>query len=558
MKEEHSAEKNRGPRTTSTAWLGLARREITDRRSVRIRILWGRVAILLGLGLGFLWLGKSAGLYYFFKEVRDFRDVSFFDMILYPANRGAVRVEQGKYQIAQGQEAIERGDFRRAFALLREGVARAPAEIEGRMLLVEIYAGWRPDLAVDIILDGVEYGKHDPDYLRLLNALLLAQKKDRDLLDLTADLLAEDLPEDVQRQLYLSRAQAAIFLGEYDVLRTVFEESDLDTTLDGLLLGTRFYEQTGRSELAVGVLLSVINRFPEANLNPIYQQLVTIYKSMGEYDSAREAALELVIRNPLDWRPRIYLIDILSVSDRLDRRDREIEALLRQHRGNEEAMLALAQMSAGYGNVEAASRLYEIALENGYSLGVFTLTLAEAYISAGMPGRAVQLCNELVREDPTWLTEAEASFNAIRSLAYYSSGDEELGALYLNNFLESRRATAAQLAQASESFDEAGFPLPALRMLEEAYERNASDEIVLARLIDLEMRLGAFFAIEDHLNALFELRRPGYERLREIRDRLTSDRFLYTSNRSDLLDELDRILQERTAAEWEIWQRASG
>lgn len=538
-----------------STWLGFATRELSSRGSVRIRIRWGRVVLLLlVLGL-FMWGAKSFALYYFFKNMRDFEDVSFVDMIVFPMNRGNVRIQQGDYQIEQAKNALEREDYRRAYALLREGVARSPANLEGRMLLAQIYAGWRPDLAAELLVGGIEHGLEDPDYVRLMSMLLLNQKEDQQILDLTASLLEEDPPDEIAQILNVSRLQAAMYLGDYGIAREIFESTNLESTMDGVLLGTRLYMRTDQPETATEVLLSVINSLPKAELDPIYNQLVAVFKERGMYDRAREAALELVIRNPMEWRPRILLIDILSASDRTARRDREIESMLQQHRNDEQAMTTLAQLCAEYGNVRAASRLYEIALENGYSLSLFSLTLAEAYVNNGQYERAIDLCNELVREDPSWLLNAESSFNAIRSLAYFNSGDPELGGLYLKNFLDSRRTNVNQLYQAARSFRKYEFDQEALQILENAYSRDDNNERVLSMLIDVEMDLGVYFSIDEHLNRLFELRRPDYELIESIHQRLQSDRFLFTEDRVGLLRKLEDILAERERMDWDIWER---
>jgi predicted Zn-dependent protease len=510
---------------------------------------------MLALG-AFAWLGKSAALYYFFKNIRDFDEVTLVDTLVFPFNRASVRIQQGDYQIDQAKAALEREDYRRAYSLLREGVARSPANLEGRMLLAQIYAGWRPDLAADLLVTGIEYGLEDPEYIKLMNMLLLNQKQDHKILEITEELLAQSPPEDVQQILNVARLQSAMFLGRYDIAQDVFENTNMAMTLDGVILGTRLYMRSNQPETATQVLLSVIRSLPDANLDPVYTQLVSIYKEQDMFDRAREAALELVIRNPMEWRPRILLIDVLSASGQNARRDREIEALLQQHRNEEPAMIALAQLCADYGNVRSASRLYEIALENGYSLSLFSLALAEAFVNNGQPQRAIDLCNELVREDPSWLINAESSFNAIRSLAYYNFGDPELGALYLKNFLSSRRSNVNQLYQASRSFRKFGMDQQALQILEEAYRRDTNNEQVLASLVDLEMNLGGYFAVDDHLEALFTLRRPDYTLLESIHQRLQSDRFLFTDDRVALLQELEKILRERDSMDWEIWERS--
>ncbi len=535
--------------------MGFAVRELTPRGSIRIRIRWGRVAVLLVL-LGMVaWVGKSAALLYFFRKVRNFEAVTFKDAVLFPLNRANLRLEQGNYQIEQGRRALEREDFLRAFNLLREGVARAPGNVEGRMLLAQIYASWRPDLAADLLLDGIRYGSGNPQYVKTLLMLLLAQKRDTEILELTERLLAQQPPEEVRHLLTVARLQAAMYNGKYEIARELFDTTDLAQTMDGIILGTQLYMRRGNVEKATEVLNAIIRSHPDAKIDPVFSQLAGIYKSQGLFDRGRETALELVIRNPLDWQPRILLVDMLSSSGLVERRDREIEALLQQHRNDEQAMMALAQLAANYGNVRAALRLYEIALENGYSLSLFSLSLAEALVKGGESQRAIELCNELVREDPPWLAAAESSFNAIRSLAYYTFGDAELGRLYLRNFLNSPRTSVNQLYQAARSFNDQGLPRQALQILEEAYKREPRNEAVLALMIDVEMATGGYFAIDRHLRELFNLRRPDYQLLESIHQRLQSDRFLFTPDRTGLLERLEAILAEREQMNWDIWER---
>jgi hypothetical protein len=556
MKAESTRPEPRQERSQAI-WMGFANRTISPSGMVRIRIRWPRVGgFLLIMGV-LAWLGKSVALYYFFKEFREFEDVRFSEMLAFPLNRATVRINQGNYQIEQGQLALEREDYRRALGLLRDGVARSPSNILGRQLLAQIYAGWRPELAVDIMVEGAEFGFTDKNYTQLLCMLLLSRKEDLTLLELSEALLLQNPPPETRQILEVSRLQAAINRGDFGLVKELFETTNLKSTLDGVLLGTRAYQRTGRQQTAANVLVSIIKRFPTAEIDVIYSQLVSIYKEMQEYDKAREAALELVIRNPLEWRQRVVLIDILSASKMEERRDREINAMLQQHRNDEPAMTALAQLAAEYGDVRAASRLYEIALENGYTLSLFSLTLAEALINDRQFQRAIDLCNELVREDPAWLLNAESSFNAIRSLAYYNLGNRELGDLYLKNFLDSQQSRPIQFYQAAKSFRKFELNEAALKILQEGYKRDDQDERILLALVQVEMAVGAQNALNAHLRRLFELRRPEYTYLEAIHRELQSDRFLFTEGRRELLQSLADILAEKETFTWEIWEKNS-
>ncbi len=539
-----------------SAWFGFAQRELHPGRTIRIRIRWGRVATaFLALCL-IAWMGKSWGLYLFFKKARNFEDVSFMDMVVFPMNRGNVRVQQGDYQIEQAKNALEREDYNRAFRILREGVARSPENVEGRMLLIQLYSGWRPDLAIDLLEDGIDKGIRDADFLRLTSAMLLREKEDQRLLDLSKTLMEEDLPKEINQVVLASRMQSAMQMGKFDIAKELFLETDLENTMDGLLLGTHMYNKTGRPGDAIEVLLSGLKIVPRENATPLYNQLIRIYKDNGMFSEAREFALKLMINNPMKWQPRIQLIDVLSASNMRERRDKEINSVLREYREEEPAMIALAQLSADYGNTEAAARLYEVALENGYNLSLFSLTLAEAFVQAGQNEEAINLCNQLINEDPAWMQNVQGSFNAIRSLAYFGFEDSELGDLYLKSFIESRQTNANQLYQAAKRFRAFEMEEQALRVLQESYNRDSKNEAVLATMIEVEMSLGAFFTLDQHIQDLFNLRRPDYKLIESIHKRLQSDRFLYTRNRDQLLEGLAGMIAEQELMQgWDIWKK---
>lgn len=93
----------------------------------------------------------------------------------------------------------------------------------------------------------------------------------------------------------------------------------------------------------------------------------------------------------------------------------------------------------------------------------------------------------------------------------------------------------------------------AKQILRIAYERDSTDEAILALLIETEMELGAYYAISGHLKDLFALRRPPYETIADFRSRMLSDRFLFTEDREFLLRELDEILAEQDSMDWNIW-----
>lgn len=550
MKETTSSEQKSTP-----IWLGFGEKRFTSRGTVKIRLRWRRLFVLCLVLAVLGWMGKSVALYYFFKEVREYEEIGFVDTLLFPLNRKDVRRQQGDYQIKQGEKAVEEGKFREAFSLMREGLSRSPANLEGRLNLARLYVGWRPDLALQLLEDGLSDGREDIDYVRLYLTLLIRQKEDSTLFSVTKNLLDDpDLPQEIHRLAATNRMQLAIRHGKFKMAEESFKQGELQKSADGILLGSELYIRKGEQEKATALLEMVINRFRQRddNLSTIYEKLIASYKKIGELDKARQTALEYSIRTPMEWRPRILLVEILGRSDREQRKTREINAMLQDHRNDEQAMLALGEYCANNGEHETASRLYNLALENNYNLALFSLILIESQVTAHNYEAAVALCNELLNEKPDWLDNYEGLFNGLRSIAYFGLGNPELGEMYLKNFKDARNTSSSQLLQAANRFKERGWTEYAMELYEEAYLRENKNHIALSQLIETQMEIGSTYQLAQRLKELPELRRPEYALIQQIQQSLTSDRFLFTEDRKALIQQLESMFAERNQ-EIDLW-----
>ena len=542
-------QQNPSPKPQS-AWLGFAEKHRTQRGTIRLRLRWSRLAAAFLILAVTGWMGKSTAFYYFFKEYRNFDEVSFVDMLAFPFNRSSVRVAQGNYQIEQAVEAIEREEFRRAMSLLQNGVSRAPANLEGRKLLISMYSGWRPDHALQLLENGLQYGRNDPEYIRSYSSALLRGKWDDKLLALTEDLLADDsLDSSIHHIAAISRMQSSIFRGQFHEVERIYRQHELFRTMDGILLATDVMTRLDHKERSIQLLEAIIRQFPDENLDAVFRRLIIAYREAELPRQAREKAIEYVIRNPLRWEPRILLIETLDEGGFEDRFIREVDSIMREYRNEESAMAALGQFAANKGKVRIANRLYELALENNFNLGIFSLLLIESHVKAGRFEEAIGFCNELIRENPPWMSNLESVFNGIRALAYYGSGNTELGNLYLRDFRTSRRASPAQFVQAADAFEKLNLPQPALTLLEEAARRDPDSEQTLSRYIALKMSLGDSYQLTRMLDDLLKMRRPAYSMIQSIYDNLNSDRFIFTAERPRLIRELNKVLEESVLGE---------
>src|SRR5690606_32502579 len=96
----------------------------------------------------------------------------------------------------------------------------------------------------------------------------------------------------------------------------------------------------------------------------------------------------------------------------------------------------------------------------------------------------------------------------------------------------------------AQSFRRADLPSVATAVLEEAWSLDPADEEILAELLELQVELGESRALFERVDALLELRRPDYAIFERVRSELLSDRFLYTTRRTELAEALDAVLGE--------------
>ncbi|MCC5834261.1 MAG: hypothetical protein JJU20_05960 [Opitutales bacterium] len=518
-----------------------------------MQLRWTRILLVFLIMSTGAWAIKSVAFYYFFKSIRQFDEVSLVDMLAFPLNRSSVREAQGDYQIRQAELAIDRGDYFRARNLLQQGVSRSPANLEGRMLLVQLFAGWRTELALQLLENGYEYGKEDAEFVRAYCTLLLRERQDNELIALTDRLLAEpDLPDQVRKVAAISRMQAAIQTGDYSLANQTYWDHTLYETPDGILLACDIMARLGQKEQAVALLEALIRQFPDHELDAIHQRLVSIYRDTGNLERARQRALDYAIRNPEKWQARILLLESLAETDPHGQFSREARAVVRAFSSNEAAMRRLGSLVTSKGDRELATRIYEIAVENFFDMGSFSLMLTEATIRAGEHAEAIRILNEWSEAEPAWLAAQQHLFSAMRAIAYFSMGNRDRGHFYLNSFRNSRRSTADQKIYVAEVLAAVDLKDAALTLLEAANRSSPNHERALSSIITMKIDLGEASGLAGQISDLLELRRPDYRIIQAIHDALSSDRFIYTPNRRELLSRLDIILSRPRTEELDL------
>ena len=525
----------------------IQRKGIDGRMEISVR--WGRLigtfALLAVLG----WFSLAGALYFHFKYNKEFDQVSYTKMLtLLPFGLETHRVEMGNYHIERGLSEIKEGNYRDALRLLRLGVSRSPANLEGRRVLAEFYeiALKRHDIAVDQLLQGIELGGiQDGEYLKATLRVLLRYQMDEDIQNLANKYLPEE-PEltDINRTLAFGAANANYLRGNYDLAEDYIIDYKLLESLEGVLLSAQISWDRGSKIAAMTKMEYSIEKFP--NSEPLLMQLSRYHRELGEIEEARRYAILRNVSDPLSAAPRLELLYIYNKSKDFEREQIETQRMLQQFRNDEPALQSLANFAADTGNIELARRTYEEALENEFAIDAFALLLIEAHLVDKDYQGALDFSEELLKERPDWLTLRWAIFSSLRAVASYGINRPDLGEIYLQDFIDEAGNQAQTYMAVSRRFTDIDRVQQARTILTLAYQKAPTNQKVLSELIRSELSLGNTEDLSRLLSRYLQMRRPQIELLTEAYNKLGSDRFIFTPDRQSLLLQLSAILRERS------------
>jgi len=513
----------------------------------KISVRWGRLIGTFAILAVFGWFALAGALYLHFKYNREFDQASYVKMLtLLPFGLDAHRVEMGNFHIERGLAEMKEGNYRDALRLLRLGVARAPANLQGRLALAEFYeiALKRHDVATNLLLEGIELGGiEDIDYLKQTLRVLLHYQMDEKVQNL-ADKYLPDEPEltDINRMLAFSAANANYLRGNYDLADNYTINYNLLESLEGVLLSAQISWERGNKIAAITMMENSIKKFP--NSEPLLLLLSRCHRELGEIDKARRYAMLRNLSNPLSAATRVELLYIYNQTRDFESEQRESERVLQQFRNDGPALQTLANFAADTGNIDLARRTYEEALENEYEINPFALLLVEAHLVDQDYQGAIDFSEELIKERPDWLSRRWALFSSLRAVASYGMNRPDLGEIYLQEFVDAKNNNSQTYIAVARRFTKIERYEQARIVLTDAYEKAPTNQKVLSELIRAELSVGNTENLNRLLSRLLQMRRPDKDLLVEAYTQLGSDRFIFTPNRQTLLLQLSAVVRE--------------
>ena len=515
---------------------------------IHFAIRWGRLFATLFVLFIASWISVAAALFGYFKYKKEFDEVTFTGMIALPFRMQEHRKEMGDYHIKTGLAEIKEGNYRDALRLLRLGVVRSPANLEGRRVLAEFYevALKRADIAAELMLKGLDLGGIDDiDYLKQTLRVLLRHQMDEKIQQL-ADKYLPNEPDltDNNRTLAFGAANANYLRGNFDQADDYLISYNLIQSIEGLMLSSQISWDRGNQIAAITKMEHSLSRFP--NSEPLLMQLSRYHREMGDIDKARRYAILRNVKDPLSPAPRLELLYIYNKTNDVERELRETQRMLKQFRDDESALQSLANFAADTGKIDLARRTYEEALENEFAIDTFALLLIESHLVSKDYEGALSFSEELLKENPNWLKNRWAIFNSLRAVASYGTNRPDLGEIYLQHFIDEKNNPPQTYLAVARRFIDTDRSQQARKILTAAYRRSPTNQKILSKLIRIELELGHTENLNRLLNRLLLMRRPQMDLLVEAYEKLGSDRFIFTPDRESLLLQLSAILRENS------------
>lgn len=524
-----------------TILLGLAYWDRDDQGKYRVRFLWKRLLIALAVMAVAGWLALSSTAWWFVTHKRQVPDVSFFDIAL-PHRWSEYQRKRGDAYIDQAKAALEEQRYREALQMLRVGVAKSPANLEGRLELARFYQAIRRiDHAVTVMDTGLPYAGKNPEFLGSYIQMLLQHHMDDDVVALADKHLADPELGPRHAQLLAMGAATANFLrGDYDAATSLLARPDLANAADARLLQAKIEWQQGHDEIALMRIRTLINEHSTAE-EP-YAVLMELLEELGRTDEVARVAVERSIAFPDSAQARRALLQAYADTGNEVRLAREVESVLREASENEQMFFALAEYAVTAGDAELGEKLRGIADKANLQPGLGTLIALEAKVAAREYQTALDEIEVLRREEPEWLGMHLVSLSGLQAVAEYGIGDLTTAEPLLGEFIHQSRGNPRGLLAVTDQLLRVGAIDASRRTLEAAVMADERNEATLAKLIEFDIETDTIPDLPEYTDRLLSMRKTPLELLEKIHRALGSDRFLFSEDRYVALENIKQTI----------------
>ena len=455
---------------------------------------------------------------------------------------------KGEYFVSVAKAALERGDFGEFAKYIGSGASLTPRNAEAQKLCADLYFAFGRSMdAFQILENSLDYGINDPEIFKnYLTRCFMLDQDTRVIACAKKYLPNKNLSPVIREDLKLAEAQANFFRGNYTEASKLIRDYTLETNPEGFLLRCQLMYELGEKPEAVKLLNTAIKNYP--GVMRLLEIKARWLKDMGNLKEARDCLDLIVINNPENYSPYIQTLHLIPGPENQNKRNDEIEKIIKKYGKKEQAMLELAQYANDVYDAKLTARLLTQAEQNRFpSRTKFALTHAECLINANQPHDAILLIDELLSQidREQWLADTKIALDALKCIAYFADEQPEIGIINLTRLLENRRIPPQLLIATGKKLIIAKRFVEANNMLIQAHLMNENNQPLLLQIVKLKIEHPEIASdVEVYIRRLMDTRRPPREVLISALNCVSSDTYLFSNNREKLQLDIEKMINQ--------------
>lgn len=319
--------------------------------------------LALGAAAAIAYVGAGLGLSWWFARAPHNR-IHVADVML-PWRWSTLRDLRGQMFLAQGVEALRRGDYAPGFFLVRRGLASHPDDAASRLVLAEMLAKARDYEGVrQTVLPQLAFAPVPRPLLSVLITEALRVDDAATIAECGEQLATKPASAADHQWLQLRRASALTTLGRPADALTVLAEPAFELSGDAADLKVAALCALGRAPEAI----ALAEALPSAHAGEPqrrFRLLARAYRHAGKPAELAAALKDLIALDPNSVESRLFAIEQLWAGDRREEARRELDALLQRISAQTGAIAAVV---ARLGD-DAAPPLIQRCIDEARALG---------------------------------------------------------------------------------------------------------------------------------------------------------------------------------------------
>ena len=480
-------------------------RSLALRIEVRANPLWAfevyhrRLLVALsGLAVAG-WLLAATALFVWLDRVPR-NQVGWLDLAA-PWRWAGLRARRGDTAVLTALDELKARDYTSAFYNLRVGLSRSPGNVEGRLTLARLQAGYDPARAVELLEEGLPFAGANPQYLSGLLSLYASLQIHAHALEVVGGLLQTRQPAlTPEARFILQRAQVALLvqLGRY---------AEAETALAAINPPAPAGEQASLHALQIELLLrsgraAEARKFSDEHpaTGPAetgrLRQAAEIAIALGDAEALLSALRHLKGQAPDDPGAHLYSIQAWQRMKRLSFRDAAEQDYYQAFSGSDGALQALAALAVNLDLPEVVARAQRAAVAARHSPFAFRVHQTELALRRGETEQATRLLRDWENNIDTLKTTQRFYPEFIKRLTRvaFAGTPDQVGHLLAHLAANRGQARLPVCTLAVAVLEKSGNPAGANQVLQAAIRLYPQSEPLLVAQKRLEEQLAAAVA----------------------------------------------------------------